>query len=315
MYEKKKDWHLYIVLCIILLGIIAIIPPLSQIFDPVFIVIIILWFVKILIFVNDDKYMYIKTFWQYKKLLKIAEKDDLLLKFAERKNAAEIIAYHFNELPKNVQDLLFKLAEKDRGTVEMVAIVVKDNFDKLPENVRNELLLKLAEKDDVAGQVAYIIICNFNKLPDNVRDLLFKLAEKDSTAGPVASAIADKNLIGVNNFDKLPKNIRYDLLLKLAEKDVAVEPVANTVAYNYNKLPKNVQCLLFKLAEKNCADSKRCNDHTCWVCDKKCAAWCVGWAVAENLNTLPEVVRHKLLLNQKVKQGHDGYIESHRSKD
>jgi hypothetical protein len=61
------------------------------------------------------------------------------------------IALAFNNLPENVRDLLFKMA--DNGSAAMIiSRTIVDNFDKLPENVRNELRIK-NKKGEIEGKV------------------------------------------------------------------------------------------------------------------------------------------------------------------
>ncbi len=148
-----------------------------------------------------------------------------------------IVVKAFDELPENIRNLLFKLAEKDSAAGVVASEIVK-NFDKLPADVRNELLLKLADKDSAAEEVVRVVVNNFDKLPDTVRNLLFKLAEKDSTARNVANTI-------IYAFDKLPDKFRVELLLKLAEKDSATKAVVYIIVNNSDKLPENIRNLLF----------------------------------------------------------------------
>jgi Mg/Co/Ni transporter MgtE len=199
---------------------------------------------------------------------------ELLFKLAEKDKGAgavaSAVANNFDKLPEDVRNLLFKLSEKDVAAWDIAWAVIY-NFDKLPEDVRN-LLFKLAEKDKAAWVVAYAVAANFDKLPEDVRNLLFKLAEKDEAAWAVASEVA-------YNFDKLPEDVK-NLLFKLSEKDKAAGAVAYTVAANFDKLPENVRNLLFKLK----------------------AAWAVSHAVAVNFDKLPENVRNLLFkLSEKDK--------------
>jgi hypothetical protein len=71
--------------------------------------------------------------------------------------------------------------------------------------------------------------------------LLVKLADNKEAARYVAEAVA-------NNFDKLPENVQ-NLLFKLADNKGAAEGISYGVADNFDKLPENVQNLLFKLAD------------------------------------------------------------------
>jgi Mg/Co/Ni transporter MgtE len=118
------------------------------------------------------------------------------------------IAHHFDKLPENVRNLLFKIFENGEVPGVIVAWAVAHNFDKLPGDLRNKLLLKLSENGNAAIFVAFAVARNFDKLPDSVRhELLFKLSEKDKAARAVAGTVA-------HNFDKLPEGVR-NLLDKL----------------------------------------------------------------------------------------------------
>jgi len=134
------------------------------------------------------------------------------------------------------------------------------------------LLKYLAGKEEIARDVVSAIIDNFDKLPENIRQILFTLAEKDEAASDVAYAIA-------KHFNELPENVREQLLLTLVEKDGAIWDVAFATRVNFNELPENVrEQLLLTLAEKDDAASE------------------VAFVIAENFNELPENVREQLLL-------------------
>lgn len=90
-----------------------------------------------------------------------------------------------------------------------------------------EVLLKLAEKDRTAERVAWAFLNNFDRLPEEVRDELFtKLAGKDRAAERIAKYVAE-------NFNELPEEVR-NLLFPLAEKDEAAKYVADAVVDNFN---------------------------------------------------------------------------------
>jgi hypothetical protein len=174
---------------------------------------------------------------------------NLLFKLKDSKHSglgiASAIAENFDKLPENVvQDLLFKLADKEQMSSYLVFSYMPSNFDKLPEKVRNELLIKLADKKEEAIFVASIVADNFDKLPENVQNLLFKLADNKETAPAISYAVAD-------NFDKLPDKIRYELLIKLAGNKETASYVADTLSKNFDKISDNVRNLLFKILPEN----------------------------------------------------------------
>ncbi|GAH75237.1 unnamed protein product, partial [marine sediment metagenome] len=88
------------------------------------------------------------------------------------------------------------------------------------------LLKYLAGKEETVRDVVSAIIDNFDKLPENIRQILFTLAKKDEAAGVVAFAIID-------SFDELPEDVREQLLLTLAENDEAAGGVAFAIAENF----------------------------------------------------------------------------------
>jgi hypothetical protein len=137
---------------------------------------------------------------------------DALENSKHEKIITRTITRKFEDIPRSKRNtLLEKLSEKDRASWD-VALALAEHYDELPRNVRN-VLFKLAEKDETAGAVADAVAKHFKKLPKTVRnELLLKLAEKDETAGAVADAVA-------KHFRELPKTVRNELLLKLAGKD------------------------------------------------------------------------------------------------
>lgn len=54
------------------------------------------------------------------------------------KLVANAVAYYYDKVPENVQNLLFKLAD-NKNVAGAVADAVASNF-KIPENTRNRLL-------------------------------------------------------------------------------------------------------------------------------------------------------------------------------
>jgi hypothetical protein len=109
--------------------------------------------------------------------------------------------------------------------------------------ILSNVLLKLADNKDAAGYVAKAVVNNFDKLPKNVRnELLLKLADNKDSASVIDSAVS-------TNFDKLPENVRNQVLLKLADNKEIAWSVFDRVENNFDKLPENVRNeLLLKLA-------------------------------------------------------------------
>ena len=101
--------------------------------------------------------------------------------------------------------------------------------------------------------------------------VLITLADNKDAASDVAHAID-------RNFDKLPENVQ-NLLFKLADNKNTASDVVYAIAQNFDKLPENVRNeVLIKLA------------------DNKDAARDVISTVVDNFDKLPENIRNELLL-------------------
>lgn len=209
-----------------------------------------------------------------------------LLNLSERNETAwavaRAVAGNFERLPKEVQDLLSKLAERRDMFgrcifADDVALAVAMNFEKLPEGVRNQLLLKLSKINEAATGVVHAVVTNFERLPAEIQNLLFKFAEMDASAGAVAMHM-------VGNFERFPEEIRNQLLLKAAE--TATKPVVE----NFEGLPKDVRDSLPSLLWQS-------------FHYKGAAAISVAFAVAINFEKSPEKLRNflpKLLERDEV---------------
>jgi len=171
----------------------------------------------------------------------------VLLKLSETGEAAGdvawMIAYHFDDLSKDVQKVLFDLLEKDE-IAWVVAWHIVHHFDDLSKDVQN-LLVKLIERDTIAGDVAWTVAYNFDTLSKEVQKVLVDLVEKEISTGVVAEAV-------VENVDRLPDSTRDKLLVALSEKDGAAGIIAEAVAQNFDKLSSNTRnILLVTFAEKD----------------------------------------------------------------
>ncbi len=180
-------------------------------------------------------------------------------------DVAGAIAYNFDKLPPDVQNLLFTISEEDKNA-GAVANAISNNFDYLPGEVRNNLLIKLSKKERGAGPVARTVAYQFDKLPDNVRNLLLEISERWGAI--VANPIA-------YNFERLPEDTSK-LLFKLYEKDCDAGTVAGAIANNFDRVPWSVRNLLFKISET----------------DRE--GWTVAWPIAKNFDRLPDDVRNLL---------------------
>ena len=175
-------------------------------------------------------------------------KNKLLRKLGENEDAvsdvlAEVITGNYDRLPAAVRnELLLKLAENE-DAAKGIAEVITGNYDRLPAAVRNELLLKLAENEDAIGALAWAAANDFDKLPDKIRNLSFKLADDSDLSWTLAKGIID-------NYEKVPENLRKTLLFKLANHDYAAASLAREMTANYDRLPAAVRNeLLLKLAD------------------------------------------------------------------
>jgi len=202
----------------------------------------------------------------------------LLFKLADNRRTAGSVAYaisyNYNKLPPDVQKLIFKLVDS-RRTSKNIARFIAEHYDMLPPDIANQLLIKLADNREVSVRIVSAILDNYNKLPEEVQRLIFKLAatrkvfgrervQRLETLETIASYLAE-------HYDKLPPHIANQLLIKLAETETSGATTA--IANNYNKLPEEVQKLLFKLADNEDTGNS------------------VLYAIASNYNKLPEEVQ------------------------
>jgi hypothetical protein len=112
-------------------------------------------------------------------------------------------------------------------------------------------------------------------------NVLKDLADKKDTAGNVVGAI-------VYNFNKLPKNIQ-DLIFELVDNEYAANYVAIAILNNFNKLPKNIQDLIFELVDKDYVTGE------------------FVWAIIRDLYNLPVGVRN-LIFKDKSQQVLKEYV-------
>jgi hypothetical protein len=201
---------------------------------------------------------------------------DLLRKLAENDlvtwSVARAVAENFCKLPEDIRNLLAELAKKDSGAAECVAQHVARNFDNIPRRIRNELLFSLTKRREtrVVGKMLWVIAENFRKLPRYITDRFVVLAKREDMAENTAKAVA-------RYFNELPENVR-DLLGELATKDSRIaKNVAFAVAAHFNSLPENVRSLLVVLAKRS--DT----------------AGSVAHAVAKYFGRLPEDIRNLLV--------------------
>jgi len=156
-------------------------------------------------------------------------------------------------------------------------LLAEDGYPTLMnKEIFSKLLFKLSEKDKAARCVAETIVDNFDKLPADVRNgLLLKPSEKNKAARYVVWVVT-------RNFGKLPDNVR-SLLFKLSEKDETAGTIVWAVVNNFGELPNNARDLLFKLSER---------DEIAKI---------VADAVANNFDELHGGVRTELLLKLSEK--------------
>jgi hypothetical protein len=167
----------------------------------------------------------------------------------------------------------------------------ENHFDELPESLRNQCLLKFTEQAKRIGnginQMVALAINNFDKLPGNVRsDLVLLLANEKEAANFLSYVLSTGRT-------KLSENVRNDLLLELVNNE---ESARNTCIYIYkifDKLPKNIrnECLL-RLANGELLlklDNTRKPDT-----DFVIVIYYVIRTICENFEKLPKYVRNLL---------------------
>lgn len=153
---------------------------------------------------------------------------------------SETLIKNFCIMPKELQDLLFKLTDKENAARE-ITFELFWYFDELPENSRNELIKRMATKKEPPGKIGRLIIHYYNDLPTDIKDLIFKLKDKKYVSAELASAI-------VADFNNLPKETQ-DFLFELIEYGSTHYEVTSGIVKNYNNLPKKVKNLLFEFSK------------------------------------------------------------------
>lgn len=140
------------------------------------------------------------------------------------------IVRNFNKLPKNVQNLLFKLVEKgNEFVIESIALAILENFDKLPKDIRNELLLKVAHRANAKKflitihKVRDIIMRYFDKLSEEVKYKLFSIKE---LADDIARSATFFRIIS-------PLEVSIELLQKLADDERIAREIEGNI-YDYS---------------------------------------------------------------------------------
>jgi hypothetical protein len=89
------------------------------------------------------------------------------------------------------------------------------------------------------------------------------------------------------------KDIFVKVMSKVVQEDKTARYLAHAIAENFDKLPNNVQQLLFEFAEKD-------NENN----------FVVGWAIAESFDKLPASIREQLLLKIADKDSVAGIVSS-----
>ncbi len=129
---------------------------------------------------------------------------------AVRQDVVSAVSENFTELPKDIQDLLFDLADDEDPRVrEEVAFELNRNFDRIPIDMIQTLFGKLAKDPEnmVREDVVSAITENFQRLPKETQDLLKTLAQDkvESVRDEVSFEIA-------KNSDVVPEKFRSEVM-------------------------------------------------------------------------------------------------------
>jgi hypothetical protein len=129
---------------------------------------------------------------------------------AVRQDVVSAVSENFTELPKDIQDLLFDLADDEDPRVrEEVAFELNRNFDRIPLDMIQTLFGKLAKDTEnmVREDVVSAITENFQRLPKETQDLLKTLAQDsvESVRDEVSFEIA-------KNSDVVPEKFRSEVI-------------------------------------------------------------------------------------------------------
>ena len=138
----------------------------------------------------------------------------ILLQLAQKEESAPSVAwagkYNFDKLPEEVRNrLLLTLSDKVK-TALAVSSVIACNFGDLPFDVK-DILFKLAERNETAHATEgadssfWAVAENYDNLPQDVQSLLFKL--KDKASWDVGKAVE-------KHANKIPEDVRRKLLEK-----------------------------------------------------------------------------------------------------
>lgn len=191
---------------------------------------------------------------QFRERIKLSFKISFLgykIKQSERKNAIYAIVNSFENLPEDIQEMLWLFTDDKSPSVRStLGRILETQFNNLPSNMREMILRKLSEDIDyeVRRFIAPAIIRNFSQLPSDFSDILEKLVMDKNVL--VRSLVA-YSLNFLDNIKNVPSGLRDTLLKKLLlDEDLCViENAASSIVINFGSLQKETQDFFRGLAK------------------------------------------------------------------
>lgn len=173
------------------------------------------------------------------------------MKSSERESAIYAIVNSFENLPEDIQEMLWLFIDDNSSNVRSTLVrILETQFDNVPGNMREMILRKLSvDKDyEVRRFVAPVIIIHFSKLPDDFSGILEKLVMDENVL--VRSSIAYSSY-SLNNIKNVPSGLRDIILKKLVldEDSFVRENAALSIVRSFGILQKETQDFFRGLAE------------------------------------------------------------------
>ncbi len=148
----------------------------------------------------------------------------LLNKISETEDGIRALAFSlidsYNNLPSEIQNIVFKLAEDRKATIAITSGIAK-NYKVLPENVKQLLFDFGADKSkqNTRFPAALAIIAFYDELPDEIQKLLYEILKDNSVIEDIKSIEVNRNhSFTFEKSTNLPSDIKKLLDIPSVEK-------------------------------------------------------------------------------------------------
>lgn len=222
-------------------------------------------FNQILFFLHDKKLCIHNVIWTILHVFNLLppSSQEIAIQYVNDKKATRSllfpILFHYKDLPENVQEVLFQLAQGKNHTFGFEEDV-DWLFHRLPAEMGSKLLTMLSEDEESWG-VSWTALVHYQNLTDNAKEIPFRLIKKSALSRhfalhfgllypilpPEIQALYPQFLTSKDtkeslawglaaSFDNLPKDIQENFIAFLKEEDVGGH-IIGALEFHFNSIP------------------------------------------------------------------------------